>query len=1084
MNPQPFHAYLQQLSAALKAGNATEHTHRPALKALVEALDATVTATNEPKRIVCGAPDYIVTRGDWPLGYIEAKDVGADLDAVEAGEQVQRYRASLANLLLTDYLEFRWYVGGERRLTARLTEGSYSPPLQGGVARSAGVVPALKWTPIAVESVAEVLTHFLTAAAPIIATPRELALRLAARARLLRGLIQRALAAEPAEGSLHGQQQAIQAVLLPQLTAEQFSDLYAQTLCYGLFTARCYAKPGTHFSRQHAAYDLPKTHPFLRTLFNHIAGPELNEEIAWAVDDAAELLARADIAAILRDFGQRTRREDPVVHFYETFLAAYDPALRETRGVYYTPEPVVSYLVRSVDAVLKRAFQLPMGLADASKITVREGEQETQTHRVQILDPATGTGTFLYAVIAQIHAAFAGNQGLWSGYVREHLLPRLYGFELLMAPYTVAHLKLGLLLRETGYDFAGDERLRVYLTNTLEQPRELTHLPLFGEWLVKEARNAAHAKQNAPIMVVLGNPPYSGHSANQGEWIAGLLRGLDGLSARKTGSYFQVDGEPLKERNPKWLNDDYVKFIRFAQWRIERTGYGILAVITNHGYLDNPTFRGMRRSLMETFDEIYLLDLHGNSKKKEKAPDGSKDENVFDIQQGVAIGLFIRSPLPLGEGSGVRAECRVHHAELWGEREGKYQWLLENEIESTQWRRIEPQAPYYLFAPQDVNLLSEYEQGWKINEIMLVNVLGFQSHRDPFAIDIEYEILRKRIQKMRDEDISDQELAKLYSLKDNRDWQLSKVREQLRADKDWKHKIIKCAYRPFDTRWCYFNEVAMDYPRRELKQHVANKHNLCLNIVRQTKAAHWQHAVATDKPAPAVFVEIKDGSSVFPLYLYPSGKDNLIDDTEAHSADNRHANFIPYFIQNCAVNLNLTYVEDRTGDLQTTVGPEDVFHYAYAVFHSPTYRSRYAAFLKIDFPRLPLTSNQALFRRLCGLGAELTSLHLLERDAHAIASYPIAGTNRVDTVRYAEPTDAAPGRVWINAAQYFQGIPPEVWNFHIGGYQVLAKWLKDRKGRILDFDDLIHYQRIAAALQRTLQIQQEIDEAIGEWPIL
>ncbi len=415
MNIQPFHVYLEQLSAALKAGNATEHTHRPALKALMEALDSTVIATNEPKRIACGAPDYIVARGDLPLGYIEAKDVGINLDAVEKSEQLQRYRASLANLLLTDYLEFRWYVGGERRLTARLADTLNSPPLQGGVARSAGVVHALKWTPAAVASVAELLAQFLTAAAPIIATPRELALRLAARARLLRGLIQQAFAAEAVEGSLHGQLQAIQEVLLPQLTVEQFSDLYAQTLCYGLFTARCHARPGTHFTRQHAAYDLPRTNPFLRTLFNHIAGPELNEDMAWAVDDAAELLARADIAAILRDFGQRTRREDPVVHFYETFLAAYDPALRETRGVYYTPEPVVSYLVRSVDALLKQSFQLPMGLADANKIAVREGEREIQTHRVQILDPATGTGTFLYSVIHQIHAAFAGNQGFMVG---------------------------------------------------------------------------------------------------------------------------------------------------------------------------------------------------------------------------------------------------------------------------------------------------------------------------------------------------------------------------------------------------------------------------------------------------------------------------------------------------------------------------------------------------------------------------------------------------------------------------------------------------------------------------------------------
>ena len=1050
MNPQPFHAYLHQLSAALKAGNATEHTHRPALKALVEALDATVTATNEPKRIACGAPDYIVARGELPLGYIEAKDVGADLDAVETSEQLQRYRAGLANLLLTDYLEFRWYVGGERRMTARLE---------------------LKTHPTALESVAELLTQFLTAAAPLIATPRELALRLAARARLLRGLIQRAFAAEAAEDSLHGQLQAIQEVLLPQLTVEQFSDLYAQTLCYGLFTARCHVQPGVHFTRQHAAYDLPKTHPFLRTLFNHLAGPELNEDIAWAVDEVAELLARADIAAILRDFGQRTRQEDPVVHFYETFLAAYDPALRETRGVYYTPEPVVSYLVRSVDALLKQTFQLPMGLADASKMTVRDGERVLPTHRVQILDPATGTGTFLYAVITQIHAAFAGNQGLWSGYVREHLLPRLYGFELLMAPYTVAHLKLGLLLRETGYDFAGDERLRVYLTNTLEQSRELTHLPLFGDWLVKEARNAAHAKQTAPIMVVLGNPPYSGHSANQGEWIAGLLRGRDGLSGQKTGNYFQVDGAPLNERNPKWLNDDYVKFIRFAQWRIERTGYGILAVITNHGYLDNPTFRGMRRSLMTTFDDLYLLDLHGNSKKKEKAPEGGKDENVFDIQQGVAIGLFIRSPHPeTGEALEVRTEGRVHHAELWGEREGKYQWLWEKEIGNTEWRQITPQAPSYLFMPQDMDLLGEYEQGWKINEIMPVNSVGIVTARDDLTIHWSPEEVWETVRDFASLPV--EEAREKYKLgKDVRDWKVYLAQEGLKSGKGLsKDYIAPILYRPFDVRYTYYTGKTRGFicmPRPEVMRHIVQGKNIGIIATRTTKD-EWD-CLITKNICGHKSCAAYDINTMFPLYLY--------------DITGKACNFTSIFITELEKILNLIFIPDGQGDLKTTVGPEDIFHYAYAVFHSPTYRSRYAAFLKQDFPRLPLTGDRVLFQQLCALGAELAALHLLERDAPAIAHYPVAGTNQVDTVRYAELNDATPGRVWINATQYFQGIPSEVWNFHIGGYQVLAKWLKDRKGRILHFDDLMHYQRIAAALQRTLHIQQAIDEAIGEWPI-
>lgn len=1060
-NSQLFLAYVEQIASALKSGNATEHTHRPALKTLVESLDSTVIATNEPKRIACGAPDYIITRNDLPLGYIEAKDVGADLDQIEQSEQLQRYRSSLGNLLLTDYLEFRWYVDGERRLTARLS---------------------LPSNPAAAESVDELLTQFLNAAASLINTPVELALRLAARARLLRGLIQRALAEEAAEGSLQGQMQAIQEVLLPYLTADQFSDLYAQTLCYGLFTARCHAKPGAHFTRQHAAYDLPKTNPFLRTLFNHVAGPELNEDIAWAVDDVAELLAQTDIAAIMQDFGQRACREDPVIHFYETFLAVYDPALREMRGVYYTPEPVVSYLVRSVDQLLKQAFELPLGLADASQVSTSKDDQEVQTHRVQILDPAAGTGTFLYAVIRQIHAAYRGNKGLWSGYVREHLLPRLYGFELLMAPYTVAHLKLGLLLRETGYDFNGDDRLRVYLTNTLNQARELTHLPLFGEWLVKEARNAAYAKQSAPIMVVLGNPPYSGHSANQSEWIAGLLRGMDSVSHQKTGSYFMVDGAPLKERNPKWLNDDYVKFIRFAQWRIERTGHGILAVITNHGYLDNPTFRGMRRSLMQTFDQIYLLDLHGNSKKKEKTPDGGKDQNVFDIQQGVAIALLIRSPQRQGEE--LSSECQIYHAELWGDRKAKYQWLWDHDVETTKWSLLKPQAPHYLFTPQDISLLEEYQAGWKISEIMPVNSVGVVTARDHLTIHWSKEEVWKTVNDFIA--LAPEEARIKYKLgKDARDWKVALAQEDLKAHPLSKGFIRPLLYRPFDVRYTYYTGGDCGFlcrPRQQVMQHMVFGNNLALSTTRSIEIGRgWEHIFCAKNITQHHTVSLKEVNYLFPLYVYSYEKPDLANGYKKNAL--RRPNFSVNFILDLGNRLNLSFIQAEKGNLETTFGPEDIFHYAYAVFHSPTYRNRYAAFLKMDFPRLPLTADKTLFQKLCVLGAELTALHLMERDAPAIATYPIPGNDRIETVRYAEPQGDTPGRIWINADQYFQGVSPEIWQLHIGGYQVLARWLKDRKGHKLGFDELWHYLRIAAALHRTLAIQQEIDEAIGEWPI-
>lgn len=1078
MNPQD---YLKAVEKTLSLGNATEHSYRPALKTFIESFAAGITATNEPKRVKCGAPDYVLTRGETPVGYIEAKDIGVNLDKVENDEQMRRYLEGLSNLILTDYLEFRWYVSGKHRLTARLATAAKNK---------------LKADKDGATEVSELVKAFLNAQVPTVANPKELAVKMAALARLIRDTINHAFRDEEKSGSLHQQFEGFQKVLLHDLSAEQFADMYAQTICYGLFAARCNTKGGDGFSREAAAFKLPKTNPFLRKMFSHIAGPDLDERIVWAVDDLAELLNRADIAAILQDFGKRTRREDPVVHFYETFLAAYDPKMREARGVYYTPEPVVSYLVRSVDHILKHDFNLADGLADASKIAIKDPQAKgrIETHKVLILDPATGTGTFLYEVIKHIFAAFKENRGMWSGYVSEHLLPRLFGFELLMAPYAVAHLKLGLLLDETGYGFHSDERLRVYLTNTLEEAHEMTRLPLFAQWLAEEANAAGKIKQDAPVMVILGNPPYSGHSANTGQWIANLLRGTDKITGAKTANYFAVDGATLGERNPKWLNDDYVKFIRFAQWRIEQTGYGVLAFITNHGYLDNPTFRGMRQSLLATFDDIYVLDLHGNSKKKEHAPDGGKDENIFDIQQGVAIGLFIKRK------ASRKATANVHHAHLWGLREvyeknaaneatlsgGKYHWLWQNNVSTTRWQEVKPQSPFYLFVPQDANLRSEYERGMKVTEIMPVNVLGFQTHRDHFAIDFDEKTLRERIAALRDKNIEEELIGEKYNLGN---WNIKNARNKLRNDAQWESSFIQCMYRPFDRRPCYFNDAVMDRPRRELLDHVAGKDNLCLNTVRQTKMEFWQHAVVSDLPAPAVFVEIKDGSNIFPLYLYPAAKrTSLFDDNEPNNAPGgRRPNLAKEFIARFAALLNLSFIEDGKGDLQTTFGPEDIFDYLYAVFHSPTYRSRYAEFLKIDFPRLPLTSNADLFRKLCHLGAELVALHLMERHSRPLTRYPVAGDNTVEAVRYTETTaDAPQPRVWINKTQYFEGVPPEVWLFHVGGYQVCQKWLKDRKGRQLTYDDLTHYQQIVAALAETIRLMQEIDEAIepaGGFPI-
>jgi len=704
--------------------------------------------------------------------------------------------------------------------------------------------------------------------------------------------------------------------------------------------------------------------------------------------------------------------------------------------------------------------------------------ESIETHKVQILDPATGTGTFLYSVIGQIFQTFADNKGMWPGYVQENLLPRVYGFELLMAPYAVAHMKLGLLLRETGYDFSSDERLRVFLTNTLEEAHEMTGLPLFTQWLADEATSANLVKKESPVMVVLGNPPYSGHSANTGEWIAGLLRGSDSTTGQKTGNYFEMDGAPLGERNPKWLNDDYVKFIRFAQWRIEQTGYGVLAFVTNHGYLDNPTFRGMRQSLMQSFDDIYLLDLHGNSKKKEKAPDGGKDENVFDIQQGVAIGLFVK------RGKVQDKSAQVYHADLYGTRESKYASLAENDVSTTHWQPLKPQAPFYLFIPQDETLRAEYELGWKITDIMPVNSVGIVTARDALTIHWSREDIWRAVNDFANLPI---EVAReKFALgKDARDWQVALAQADLKASGLTEANLTPVLYRPFDIRHTYYTGNSRGFhcmPRGAVMRQMLAGENLGLITSRLTKGETFQHAQVTRNIVEVICMSPKTSNNgfVFPLYLYSTTKTDLFDDS---AAGGRRPNLAPEFIADFSARLQLDFVPDGCGDLRKTFGPEDVFHYAYAVFHSPTYRSRYAEFLKGDFPRLPLTSNVALFRSLCALGKELVALHLMEQLPNLETSYPVTGDNTVDNVRYTEPASGVPGRVWINQKQYFDNVPPEVWGYHIGGYQVCQKWLKDRKGRQLSYDDLTHYRGIVAALARTIELQAAIDDAIGEWPL-
>ncbi|RAQ95933.1 DNA methyltransferase [Thermogemmatispora tikiterensis] len=1106
--------YRSTIAQLAQTGVATEHTYRAALARLLETLATGIRVINEPRRIACGAPDLAVTTTSGTtsltIGYVETKDLGLDLDAIERdaarsqprtenGRQLQRYLSSLENLVLTNYLEFRWYVGGNRRRHACLA------PLQ-GQQRS-------QVSPQAHQEVRTLLESFLAHRAAPISKPAELAQRMARLAHLIREVVEEAFRRKQASPMLRDLYHSFREVLLPELTEAAFADMFAQTLTYGLFAARFHHRGPQPFRRTDAAREIPRTNPFLRKLFGTIAGVELDDEpFVGFVDELAELLALTDLDQVLADFGKRSRREDPMVHFYETFLAAYDPQLRELRGVYYTPDPVVSYIVRSVDQLLRASFDCPEGLADATQVqvtlTTEQGESRVETvPRVLILDPACGTGTFLYHTIALIREQYrrTGNAGLWSGYVRAALLPRLFGFELLMAPYAMAHLKLGMQLAGLdlppeeraiwAYDFQSDERLHIYLTNTLEEALKRAELT-FGHYISDEANQAATVKRGYPVMVVLGNPPYSGHSANQGAWIRDLLHGKERGRERRSANYFEVDGQPLRERNPKWLNDDYVKFIRFGQWRIEQTGYGILAFITNHGYLDNPTFRGMRQSLLESFDEIYLLNLHGNSKKRERAPDGSRDENVFDIQQGVAIGIFVKRQQP-GIGQ-EKPPARVFYADLWGPREvyeqygeerrlvgGKYAWLAEHDVQTTAWEELAPCSPLYLLVPQRQDLSQEYSQGVSLPSLFPVNSVGITTARDALTIHWTREEAWQTVQTF--VALPPEEARSHYQLgPDVRDWQVEAAQRDLKQSGPSPAHLAPILYRPFDLRFTYYTGRSRGFhcmPRGEVMRHLLAGENIALVTTRSVEIGQgWEHIFCSRYLVQHHTVSLKEVNYLFPLYLYPQASQPALPELHLEgSQSQRHPNLAPSLLADWSGRLGLTFVQEGVGDREHTFGPEDVFHYLYAILHAPGYRERYAAFLKSDFPRVPLTSNRQLFAALCQLGERLVALHLLRTsDPARRPTYPVAGSNQVERVAFVANPSPEQGRVFINATQYFAGVPEAVWTFEVGGYQVCAKWLKDRKGRTLTFQDIVQYQQIVAALAETIQLMEQIDDVIEE----
>lgn len=1047
--------YIQDINKRYQLGNATEHTFRGDLQQLIENLVPTISATNEPKRQSCGAPDYILTKKDIPVGFIEAKDIGdKDLKgAKKTGnkEQFDRYKASLNNLIFTDYLDFHLYRDGE--FITKIAIGEVTET-------------GIKSLPENFLTFTNLIKDFCTHIGQTIKSPKKLAEMMAGKARLLSGVIEKALMSDEINqenSTLKDQMGAFKKILIHDITPKEFADVYAQTIAYGMFAARLHDPILETFSRQKAAELIPKSNPFLRKLFGYIAGPDIDDRIKWIVDNLVEIFLACNVEEILKNYGKSTKMEDPIIHFYETFLSEYDPKLRKARGVWYTPAPVVNFIVRAVDDILKTEFDLPQGLADNSKTKIKvdvQGKQvEQEVHKVQILDPAAGTGTFLAEVIKHIHNKFVGQQGIWSNYVETHLLPRLNGFELLMASYAMAHLQLDLLLTETGYKTTTNQRFRVYLTNSLEEKHPDTGT-LFASWLSAEANEANYIKRDTPVMCVIGNPPYSGISSNNGEWINKLIE-----------DYKYIDGVHFNERK-HWLNDDYVKFLRYGQHFIEKNGSGVLAFINPHGFLDNPTFRGMRWNLLKTYDKIYTIDLHGNSKKKETAPDGNADVNVFDIMQGVSINIFVKTGKKKANELG-----KVFHFDLYGKREMKYDFLSDSSLKSVNFQELKPEKPFLFFVPKNNKGSKEYEKGFRVDELFSVNVTGVVTARDSFVIDFEKPILKKRMEEFSDINFTDDSIRRKffgnkkegkYLAGDSRGWKMVEARKTIQS---FNHNDIiqKIAYRLFDDRYIYYHSSMVDWGREKFMYHFINKDNVGIDLCRQLVTDEYSHIFVTNKIVDDSFVSNKsrERGYVFPLYLYPDNPEQQIIIQTAERIPNLNTEII----KQIAEKLGLTFTNEKE-TTENTFAPIDILDYIYAVLHSLTYREKYKEFLKIDFPRVPYPKDQNTFWQLVKLGEEIRQIHLLESPTveKYITQYPMDGDNIVTKPKYQD------GKVYINNTQYFNFVPEIAWNFYIGGYQPAQKWLKDRKDRKLEIEDIFHYQKIIVALTETDRLMKEIDK--------
>ena len=1032
MTAPDFESYLKSLNET-PLDDHTEYTGRAALESLLRAVasepaGSRIRVQHEPKREANrGAPDFKISRQGMVLGYVETKQVGENLDRVLKSDQLKKYRSLSDNILLTDYLHFIWINrdGVQRETLCHATDFDYRK---------------FKVREDRAVAVAGLLRGFFSTAPEGIGRSQQLALALAVRSRLLRDNLTRELVRqnkEHKEGRLYGLFQVFRDQIFHELELPEFADAFAQMLAYGLFLAKI--NSGTDaVTLQNARQFVPGSFRLIQELVEFLPVLEGSEyrDVRWVVEEILSIVNGLDMAAIHQDLSFRQRRaisrrvragdeeehrlfeRDPFIYFYEDYLKAYDAATRKARGVYYTPPPVVNFIVRAIDDILKNTFGIRDGLADHQRVTV--------------LDFACGTGTFLLEVFERIFDQIGGpNSGRADLVVREHLLENIFGFECLIAPYTIAHLKLSQYLNDKGHPLSGDERLKVFLTNTLEpiEPQPNLLLPA-----VSAEVEAAQQIKEQPILVITGNPPYSGHSKNKGEWITTAVK-----------KYREGFPELSKPAQGKWLQDDYVKFIRFAQIKMDSVEEGIVGVITNHSWLDNPTFKGMRKSLMETFDQIYILDLHGNSKKREQTPEGDEDKNVFDIVQGVAISLFIK---------GNEINQGIWHADIWGKRITKYLTVTENSLSTISWTKLKPQTPDWIFKPFDIELGRRYRNYWSIPKIfspMRDPAPGIVTTHDEFAISFTAEESRKKIKTLLSTK-NETEARQFFKLCTQDQWNYKVAIAKL-PHVDLASKLTAITYRPFDTRWTIWDRNVAVHRRERVMKHMlkenisshAMNNNLGLITTRITKDTNT--VFCTQFPVGHKGASVYDISYLFPLYLI-NGKlrENFSDDFRVFVDSRYHHQY----------------------------SPEEIFGYIYAVLHAPEYWKSYAEFLRIEYPRIPFPDRAGDFVSLSRLGWALVHAHLLrDLSRRGLAEYHGRGDHRIETVRYSVEDES----IHINQMQHFKPVPQAVWEFHIGGYQVLDKYLKSRKGRALSLDEIEHVAKVADSLAFTIEQMAAIDVA-------